>query len=320
MIIRGFENEIEMRNMNMPATPGNMIDIMPTLPNYNVPATPGNTPSIMPTLPDSNTPATPGNIPDVMPTLPDSNTPATPGNNVTIMPTLPGENVPATPGNNVTIMPTLPGGNVTVIPIIPGVTRIGYIRYFHAAPFTGPVDIYINGQLAVTNLSYLNFTDYFRAIPGYYRISVYPANGSRPILNTSITIERNMVYTAAIIGERSNVDLKLISDRPRNSNSNFAYARFIDFSPNSPDLDVYIDGRLVLSDLAFTEVSNYLSLNPGLHSMQLKIAGTNTIIFDEPQLNLQRGQFYSIYIVANLNNVPSIEIVVSQEGISYLNF
>lgn len=318
MIIRGFENE--MRNMNIPAAPDNIVDVIPTLPNYNMPAAPSNIINVMPTLPDSNTPAAPGNIPDIMPTLPDSNTPAISGNNATIIPTLPEENVPAAPGNNVTIMPTLSGENVIVTPIIPGTTRIGYIRYFHAAPFTGPVDIYVNGQLAVTNLDYLSFTDYFQAVPGYYRITVYTSGGSRPILNTNITIERNMVYTAAIIGEQRNIDLQLIPDRSRNSNSSFAYTRFIHLSPNSLNCDVYIDGRLVLSDLAYTEVSNYLSLNPGLHSLQLRIAGTNTIILDEYQLNLQNGRFYSIYIVANINNIPGIEIVVSQEGLSYLNF
>lgn len=282
MIIRGFENKLEMRDGNMPASPSNMIDSMPSLPNYNISAPFSNTFDSIPNLLDESI---------------------------------------SIPPSNLTITPTLPSNTMTVIPIIPGVTKIGYIRYFHAAPFIGLVDIYVNGQLAVSNLNYLDFTDYFRAIPGQYKITIYPSgNLTRPVLSTNITIERNMIYTAAMIGERNNIDLKLISDRPRNPVHTLTYTRFIHFIPNAPNVDIYIDERLVLSDLAYTEVSNYLSLNPGLHSLQLKIAGTDTIIFDQSQLNFQNEQFYSVYIVANKNASPSVGIVVAQEGISYLRF
>ncbi len=68
-----------------------------------------------------------------------------------------------------------PTTNVIVIPLIPGITMFGYIRFFNASPAANDVDIYVNGRRVASNLSYQNFTEYMKVFPGYYRVAVFAA-------------------------------------------------------------------------------------------------------------------------------------------------
>lgn len=69
--------------------------------------------------------------------------------------------------------PILPSNaNVTVIPIIPGITLFGYIRFLNASPVETRVDIYANGRRVAADLRYQHFTEYMKLFPGWYRIAI----------------------------------------------------------------------------------------------------------------------------------------------------
>ena len=75
---------------------------------------------------------------------------------------------------------TLPNHtSITVIPIIPGITLFGYIRFLNASPGESRVDIYVNGRKVADSLLYRNFTEYMKVFPGQYRVAVYAAGTRR---------------------------------------------------------------------------------------------------------------------------------------------
>ncbi len=342
---------------NTPATPGNQPSVMPTLPGSGTPATPGNNVDIMPMLPNINTPAAPGegpfpdsntvtpNIPDinapvapgegpfpdnntVTPNIPDINVPAAPGegpfpDNNTVMPNFPNINVPAAPGegpfpDNNTVTPN---PNVNILPVYPNVTGISYVRFFNAAPNTGNVDIYVNGKKTVSNLSYRNFTEYMRALPGIYRISVYAAGTTtRPLYSGRFSIASNIIYTMAVAGLPGQITVESIADRKRAKNNYMSYMRFVNLSPNSSPLDVYVDNVLVISGLLYEDISNYLSLRPGNHSITLKEAATDIIVLEDPRATLRGGNYYATYVVGDITQSPGLQVVIPLEGTSYLQF
>ena len=101
---------------------------------------------------------------------------------------------------------------------------------------------------------------------------------------------------------------------------NRAFVRFIQLSYTAPLMDVYIDNRLVLSDLDFQEVSRYLSLAPGSRNIKLKVATTNRTILEDPNMFLRAGNSYSVYIVGDSNNRMGLQVLIPLEGTSYLSF
>lgn len=210
--------------------------------------------------------------------------------------------------------------NITVIPIIPGVTRFSYIRYLNASPSTGPIDIYVNGRKVASYLNYRAFTEYMKVFPGYYRIVVFRAGTIRnPIRVSRMNVIANRIYTAAFINNGTGQEWEFITDTRRVLNPNRAFVRFIQLSANAPLLDVYIDNRLVLTDLDFQEVSRYLSLAPGRHNLKLKVAASARVILEDPDMTLQEGKAYSVYIVGDMADRVGLQVLIPLEGTTYLS-
>lgn len=211
--------------------------------------------------------------------------------------------------------------NITIIPIIPGVTSFSYIRYLNANPSQGAVDVYINGRKVASYLNYRAFTEYMKAFPGYYRIVVFKAGTRRnPISVSQINVIANRIYTAAFIDTGMTNEWQLITDNTRVLNQNRAFVRFIQLSYSAPLMDIYVDNRLVLSDLDFQEVSRYLSLAPGNRDLKLKVATTNRTILQDPNMYLRAGKSYSVYIVGDMSSRMGLQVLIPLEGTTYLSF
>lgn len=78
-----------------------------------------------------------------------------------------------------------------------------------------------------------------------------------------------------------------------------AGVRVAHFSPDAPNVDVYVDDEQVLSDVAFETVSDYLEVEPGIHQLTLTAAGDpETVVYDD---ETSFGQAF--YTVAALGEV-----------------
>ncbi len=90
----------------------------------------------------------------------------------------------------------LPG---TVFPV-----SIARVRFYNAA-VRGPIQIYVNNRLVVSNLNFLDFTRFYNVAPGRYRITIYRGNNMRtPIVDTWMSFQRNTSTTVTLAGSDSN--------------------------------------------------------------------------------------------------------------------
>ena len=97
----------------------------------------------------------------------------------------------------------LPG---IVLPLSPARVR------FYNASVPGPIQIYVNNRLVVSNLNYLQYSRIYNVIPGRYRITVYQGNDMRsPLVDTWMSFRQNQDYTVALIRSGSNFRLQTSS-------------------------------------------------------------------------------------------------------------
>ncbi len=212
--------------------------------------------------------------------------------------------------------------NITAIPIIPGITLFSYIRFFNANPKEDGVDIYINGKKIATNLLYRNFTEYFKTFPGYYRVAVFPTGKKKnPICVNYMNLIGYRIYTAAITsaGEGGGC-LEMINDNRRLLKKNQSYIRFVQLSENAPRLDVYLDNRLIISDLNYREVSRYMAVEPGMHSLILRDYLSGLSVLEDPDITLKGGKAYTVYIVGDMTDRVGLQVIIPLEGVTYLTF
>lgn len=217
---------------------------------------------------------------------------------------------------------TLPNNtNITVIPIIPGITQLGYIRFLNASPVETRVDIYANGRKVASDLRYQDFTEYMKVFPGWYRIAVYRTGTiTNPLTVLRMQVQPNGIYTVAVTGLAENLSAQVINDSRRVLNPNLAYIRFVQLSPTAPAMDVYWDDRMVLSDLRYEEVSRYLTTAPGSHNLKLRDSRTGEILVEHPDVNLKGGKAYTVYVVGSRADRAGLQVLIPLEGATYLDF
>lgn len=196
-----------------------------------------------------------------------------------------------------------------------------YIRFLNAIPDDHNYDIYINGRSIAKNLSYKEFSNYFKAYPGFYRLQIFVSGDTKtPVFDNDFIIEPNKIYTAALAVDKATFYLDLIEDIPHISAPNSAYMRFINLSPSPGSIEVLVDNTPIISSLNHLQASDYLLLSPGKHSIQIRDPETKKMLAMHPGVNLKDSNYYATYFVGTTNGEGSkSEILIPLEGASYLD-
>lgn len=195
-----------------------------------------------------------------------------------------------------------------------------YARLFHASPTAPPVDVYINNKLVASNLKYGSFTEYFKVPPGTYNVKVFVAGDkSKPVINTNYNIPANSIFTIAAINEPENLGLYVIEDTPMAIPDGKLYFRFVQLSPNAPNVDVRLpDGQNVFRDIGYMEVTDYKLTNPGVYTLNLYPASTDQMVLHVPNIDLKKNRFYTMYAIGLVGKEPPLKVVIPLDGNSYL--
>lgn len=191
-----------------------------------------------------------------------------------------------------------------------------YIRVLHASPGAPAVDVYVNNNPVIRGLKYKEFSEYLSVMPGIYNIKVYPAGQQmNAVINTNVAVEP-MAYTIAAAGELPNISLMSIIDpyRPP-QNPNKSYARFAHLSPNAPAVDITLpDGTKLFSNVKYGEYANYIEVDPGTYTLQVRPAGSEDVVLTVPNVQLMPGVYQTIYAVGLAGDTPPLEAIASLDG------
>ncbi len=83
-----------------------------------------------------------------------------------------------------------------------------------------------------------------------------------------------------------------------------AMVRVIHASPDAPNVDVWLDGTIVLSDVPFTAVSEYLAVPAGEHNVQVTATGSTDPVIDA-DLTLEAGTSYSVAAIGPVAEISA---------------
>ncbi len=83
-----------------------------------------------------------------------------------------------------------------------------------------------------------------------------------------------------------------------------ATIRLAHASPDAPAIDVYIDDELSLTDLEFTDVTDYSDLKAGQHNITITAAEDSKPVL-EKMVDLKDDVVYTIAAVGKLDNIEA---------------
>ncbi len=196
-----------------------------------------------------------------------------------------------------------------------------YIRVFHAAPGAPEVDIYANGRIIARRLAFGQFTEYIAVDAGTYTVEAFPVGLQHsPVLSVRLPVAAQKVYTLCVIGILPRIGILPVEDTYEPLSPGRTNIRFVNLSPNAPELSLSLRGGLVLfSGIKYTEVSDYRAVLPGRYNLVVTPTGTPVVLVNLPNVRLLPRRNITFYTVGVFGQDPSsLEVYIPMDGTTYL--
>jgi len=192
------------------------------------------------------------------------------------------------------------------------------IRVLHAVPDAPSVDVYANEQLIARDLSYSEYSDYISVPGGNYEIDVYAAGTrSNPVLRNMLMVNPNSIHTIAAIGTLESISLLAIPDNTVMMEPGKSMVRFSHLSPNAPAVDITLpDGTVLFRNVSYKELTPYIGVNPMNYTLQVRLAGTPTVVLTVPNVNLKQNMFQTVYAIGLAGGEPGLNALLVTDQVN----
>ena len=187
------------------------------------------------------------------------------------------------------------------------------VRVLHASPDAPAVDVLVDDVVAIEDLSFGNVTSYVSLPTGTYSVKVRPANSTEPdVISTSLSLVGGRDYTIAAVNPLASIEAQVYQDRNFLGRDDKSKLRAIHLSPGAPAVDVALKGGpVILSNLSYKNASEYLRLDPGTYDLEIRVAGTDTVVLDIPGVILDASKVYQVYAVGLVGGSPEFGVRLS---------
>ncbi|HEX4921044.1 MAG TPA: DUF4397 domain-containing protein, partial [Candidatus Bathyarchaeia archaeon] len=74
--------------------------------------------------------------------------------------------------------------------------------------------------------------------------------------------------------------------------------RFVHASPDAPNVDIAVhNGPVIFSNITFGQNGGYITVPRGTYPLEVRLAGTNTVVLSLGNITLKGGSTYSVFAV-----------------------
>lgn len=186
------------------------------------------------------------------------------------------------------------------------------VRVIHASPDAPAVDVYVDGQRAISNLAFPKGIDYTPLPAGPHRVQVAPAGAGvgAAVITANLTLEAGKDYTVAAIGPLAGIEAQVFNDDNSAPASGQAKVRVLHLSPDAPAVDIAVrGGPTLVSNLSFPNASSYAQAPAGTYTVEVRPAGTQTAALTIPNVTLEAGKIYDLGAAGLLGGKPELQVV-----------
>lgn len=171
------------------------------------------------------------------------------------------------------------------------------ILVVHASPDAPGVDLLID-DIVVNSapLEYPDNTGYLPILAGTRNVKVNAAGTTLTVIDATVTLMADGSYSIFAIDELSSIEPLVLVDDLSAPAAGKAHVRFIHLSPDAPAVDITLtDGTVVFGDKSFRDYTDFTPLDAGSYDLQVRLAGTTSVVLDLPGIVLQTGKIYTIF-------------------------
>ncbi len=170
------------------------------------------------------------------------------------------------------------------------------VKVVHASPDAPGVDLFIDNNVAGTNLTFPNNTGYLQVDEGTRNVKVNVTGTQTTVIDADLNLEGTKNYSVFAVDQVTNLSpLVLVDDLTAPAMGN-AHVRFIHLSPNAPPVDITTtDGIVVFGNYAFKDYSEFTPIPAGSYDLQVRLAGTDTVVLELNGISVSDGSIYTVF-------------------------
>jgi hypothetical protein len=172
----------------------------------------------------------------------------------------------------------------------------------HASPNAPNVDVRINNNVALRDVAYPNNSNYTSVNSGSTNIKISPVGTTTFVIDATVNLETNKSYSVFAVDSVNKIKATVVSDDLTAPASGKAHVRFFHFSANAPAVDIAVTGGPVLfSNRTFNDqamnasLANFTPLDAATYNLEVRVAGTNTVVLALPNISLTAGKIYTVF-------------------------
>lgn len=180
-------------------------------------------------------------------------------------------------------------------------------RVLHAVPNAPNVDVYANGSLLVSNLSFSSISKYLTLTPGTYELQIYRSGFyDTPLATQNVQLAPNANYTISVV-TLGGLFLFKLRDASIAVSPDSSYLRFINLSQTAPLLNLNLpNGTQLFNSVEYLETTGYYTTSPGIYNFVVEFSGGTVINKNIKDLTLEGGKLYTIYVLGIFNGKPQL--------------
>ncbi len=190
------------------------------------------------------------------------------------------------------------------------------VRVVHASPDAPAVDVLVNEQPAFTNLAFKAVAPYAALPAGSYGVAVVPTGKTEPkVITATLPLDAGKDYTVIALNTLANIEPLVLTDNNSAPADGKAHVRFVHASPDAPAVDVAVKGGpVIFSNVAFKGVGDYTPVDAGTYDLEVRLAGTNTVALEVPNVTLSNGSVYTVFAMGLAAGQPALTAVLSEDA------
>lgn len=166
----------------------------------------------------------------------------------------------------------------------------------HASPDAPAVDLLVDGTVVGSGLAFPSNTGYLTVNAGTRNVKVNVAGSSTTVINADLPLTGGGTYSVFAKGPVASIGALVVADDLTAPATGKAHVRFVHLSPDAPAVDVAVTGGPVLfADQAFSEYTAFTPVDAGTYDLEVRPAGSGTVVLALPGITLQAGKIYTVF-------------------------
>ena len=171
-----------------------------------------------------------------------------------------------------------------------------HVMVVHASPNAPGVDVLVDGTVAKTNLMYPDNTPYLGVAGGTRNVKVNVTGTSTTVINANLPLTAGSSYSVFAVDSVSKIGALVLTDDLAAPAAGKAHVRFVHLSPNAPAVDVAVtSGPVLFANESFKGYSAFTPVAAGTYNLEVRLAGTNTVVLPLPGITLSAGKIYTVF-------------------------